>query len=82
MASQEDCIKARHPSKIKREHTRNKLFTTTVQLVPGDVDRTKVNPFQGKRKIDGQWDEADYKIACTRSQMVRPRMRSRIQVVN
>ena len=24
----------------------------------------KVNPFQGKRKIDGRWDEADYEIAC------------------
>ena len=30
----------------------------------GDVDWMKVNPFQGKRKIDGRWDEADYKIAC------------------
>ena len=32
--------------------------------MPGDVDWTKVNPFQGKRKIDGRWDEADYEIAC------------------
>ena len=29
----------------------------------GDLDWTKVNPFQGERKIDGQWDEADYEIA-------------------
>ena len=29
----------------------------------GDMDRMKVNPFQGKRKIDGRWDEADYEIA-------------------
>ena len=57
-------IEARCPSKIKREHTRNKLFTSTVQLMPGDVDWMKVNPFQGKRKIDGRWDEADYEIAC------------------
>ena len=26
------------------------------------MDRTKANPFQGKRKIDGRWDEADYEI--------------------
>ena len=32
------CIKARCPSKSKREHTRNKLFTSTVQLMLGDVD--------------------------------------------
>ena len=30
----------------------------------GDMDWTKVNPFQGERKIDGQWDEVDYEIAC------------------
>ena len=58
------CIEAQCPSKIKREHTRNKLFTSTVQLVPGDVDRMKANPFQGKRKIDSRWDKADYEIAC------------------
>ena len=58
------CIEARHPSKIKREHTQNKLFTSTVQLMLGDMDWMKVNLFQGKRKIDGQWDEADYEIAC------------------
>ena len=31
--------------------------------MPGDVDWMKVNLFQGKRKIDDRWDEADYKIA-------------------
>ena len=30
----------------------------------GDVDWTKVNPFQGERKIDDRWDEVDYEIAC------------------
>ena len=28
----------------------------------GDVDWMKVNPLQGKGKIDGQWNEADYEI--------------------
>ena len=32
--------------------------------MPGDVDCTKVNPFQGVRKTDGRWDEVDYEIAC------------------
>ena len=32
--------------------------------MPGDVYWTKVNPFQGKRKIDSQWDEVDYEIVC------------------
>ena len=31
--------------------------------MPEDVDWTKDNPFQGKRKIDGQWDKADYELA-------------------
>ena len=37
---------------------------STVQLMPGDVDWTKVNPFQGERKIDGRWGEVEYKIVC------------------
>ena len=32
--------------------------------MPGDVDWTKVNPFQGERKIDGQWDKVEYEIVC------------------
>ena len=32
--------------------------------MPGDVELTKVNPFQGERRIDCWWDEADYEIAC------------------
>ena len=28
------------------------------------MDWTKMNPFQGKKKIDGRWDEVDYEIAC------------------
>ena len=30
--------------------------------MPGDVCWTKVNPFQGERKIDSWWDEVDYEI--------------------
>ena len=30
--------------------------------MPGDVDWTKANTFQGKRKIDYQWDKVDYEI--------------------
>ena len=32
--------------------------------MPGDMDWMQRNPFQGKRKTDGQWDKADYEIAC------------------
>ena len=32
--------------------------------MPGDMDLTKVNPFQGERRIDCRWDKADYEIAC------------------
>ena len=47
-------IKAQCPSKTKRDRLkRNYLFKSTVQLMPGDVDWTKVNLFQGERKIDG-----------------------------
>ena len=58
-------IEARCPSKTKRDRLkRNYLLKSTVQMMPGDMDWTKVNPFQGERKIDGRWDEADYKIVC------------------
>ena len=32
--------------------------------MPGDVDWTKTNTFQGKKKIDCRWDEVEYEIAC------------------
>ena len=54
VASQEDASRPYTQSKIKMEHTGNKLFTSTVQLMLGDMDWMEVNPFQGKRKIDGR----------------------------
>ena len=39
-------------------------FTSTVQLMPGDVVWTKANAFQGKRKMEDRWDEVEYEIAC------------------
>ena len=70
-------IEAQCSSKNKRDRTSRNYgtFKSTVQLIPGDVCWTKVNLFQGERKIDSQWDEVDYEITCTRSQMARPRMR-------
>ena len=58
------CIEAQCPSKTKRDRPRRNhdLFKSTVQLMLGDMDWTKVNSFQGERKIDGQWDEVDYEI--------------------
>ena len=32
--------------------------------MPGDVDWTKANAFQGKRKIDCRWDKVEYEIVC------------------
>ena len=63
MASQEDALRPNAHPKSKGNILKRKLFKSTVQLMPGDVDWMKVNPFQGKRKIDGRWDEADYEIA-------------------
>ena len=43
------CIEARCPSKTKRDRLkRNYLFKSTVQLMPGDVDWTKVTRFKEK----------------------------------
>ena len=59
-------INAQCPSKNERDKPRRNydIFTSTVWLIPGDVDWTKANAFQGKRKIDCWWDEVEYKIAC------------------
>ena len=66
MASKEDALRPDAHSKPKGDRPRRTydLFKSTVQLMPGEVDWTKVNPFQGERKIDGQWDKVDYEIAC------------------
>ena len=58
------CIEAQCSSKNKRDRTRRNYdtFKSTVQLILGDVCWTKVNPFQGERKVDSRWDEVDYEI--------------------
>ena len=58
-------IEAQCPSQNERDRPRRNydIFTSTVQLMPGDVDWTKANKFQGKRKMDSQWDEVEYEIA-------------------
>ena len=58
-------IEAHCSSNNRRDKTtRNyNLFKSTVQLIPGDTCWTKLNPFQGERKIDSRWDEEDYEIA-------------------
>ena len=57
-------IEAQCSSNNRRDKTtRNfNLSKSTVQLIPEDVCWTKVNPFQGERKIDSRWDEEDYEI--------------------
>ena len=58
-------LKAQFPSKNEWDRPRRNydLFTNTVQLMPGDVEWTKANKFQGKRKMDCRWDEVEYEIA-------------------
>ena len=58
-------IQAQRSSKNRRDRTRRNYntFKSTVQLILGDMCWTKVNPFQGERKIDSRWDEVDYEIA-------------------
>ena len=60
------CIEAHCSSNNRRDKTtRNfNLSKSTVQLILGDMCWTKVNPFQGERKIDSRWDKEDYEIAC------------------
>ena len=53
------CLSNNRRDKTTRNYN---LFKSTVQLILGDACWTKVNPFQGERKIDSRWDEEDYKI--------------------
>ena len=57
-------IEAQCSSKNKRDRTRRNYdtFKSTVQLTPEDACWTKVNPFQGERKVDSRWDKVDYEI--------------------
>ena len=59
-------IEAQCSSNNRRDRTTRNYnsFKSTVQLILGDACWTKVNLFQGERKIDSRWDEEDYEIAC------------------
>ena len=58
-------IEAHCSSNNRRDKTTSNLnlSKSTVWLILGDMCWTKVNPFQGERKIEGRWDEEDYEIA-------------------
>ena len=60
------CNKAHCSSNNRRDKTTKNfnLSKSMVQLISGDACWTKVNPFQGERKMDSLWDEEDYKITC------------------
>ena len=47
-----------------RQRRNDVIFTSTVQLMLGDVVWTKANTFQGKRKMEYRWDEVEYEIVC------------------
>ena len=59
-------IEALHQSNNKGDRQRRNYdkFISTVQLMLGDVVWMKANVFQGKRKMECQWDEVEYEIAC------------------
>ena len=64
-ASREDALEVLRQSNDERDRQRRNydIFTSTVQLMPGDMVWTKANVFQGKRKMEYQWDEVEYEIA-------------------
>ena len=52
---------AQHQSnnKVDRQKRNYDKFTSTVQLMLGDVVLTKADTFQGKRKVKDQWNEVE-----------------------
>ena len=54
---------AQHQSnnEVDRQKRNYDKFTSTVQLMLGDVVLTKADVFQGKRKVKDQWNEVEYK---------------------
>ena len=65
-ASKRGHTKAQRQSNNERDRKRRNdvIFTSTVQLMLGDMVWTKANAFQGKRKMEYRWDEVEYEIAC------------------
>ena len=59
------CIDVQCPSQNEWDKPRGNydILTSTVQLIPGDMEETKADKLQGKGKMDGRWDEVDYEIA-------------------
>ena len=39
-------------------------FTSTVQLMLGDMVLTKADAFQGKRKVKDRWNKVEYEVVC------------------
>ena len=57
---------AQHQSKNKADRQKRNCdkFTSTVQLMLGDMVLTKADMFQGKRKVKDLWNEVEYEIVC------------------
>ena len=57
---------AQHQSNNKADRQKRNYdkFTSTVQLMLGDVVLTKADAFQGKRKVKDWWNEVEYEVVC------------------
>ena len=65
------CLKEAHteaqhqPNKeADRQNGNYDKFTSTVQLMLGDMGFTKADMFQGKMRIEDWWNEVEYEIVC------------------
>ena len=51
-------------NKADKEKRNYDKFASTVHLMPGNVVLTKADTFQGKRRIEYQWNKVKYEIVC------------------